>query len=180
MSLERLQEAILEQAEQDAKTVASQLEKEKASEEARLLARAQEVEQSVLEEAEKEAASRARRKRQQTELAGRAAVLTAKEEELQKTKEELFNKLAGEDAKTLIKHLAKHVPDEKGTIIPGELHKAEVASVLSKHTIAKKTIPGEGGFVYRGKDSELDLTLGHLTTMLFRKYRTRLASLLFG
>lgn len=181
MSLEKLQEAILEQAEQDASAIATQLQEEKSAEEARILARAQNVEQTIIDSAEREAQNLARRKRQQTELDGRSAVLNAKEDELQQTKQELFTKLANEDAKDLIKKLAKHVPDEKGTIVAGELHKAEVASVLDKkHTIAKEVIPGEGGFVFRGKDTEINLTLGHLVDTLFRKYRTRLASLLFG
>lgn len=180
MSLDKLKETILAQAQEQADALGTTLQEKQTGEEQRMLSAAQEIEEAIVTKAENDAALAARRKRQETELHARANVLRAKEEELQETQKQILAKLLEEDPKPLLKALLELVPDEKGTIHAGEHHAKALHSLTKKHDIAAKTIPNEGGFTFTGKTAELNVTLSHLVESVFRKHRARIASTLFS
>jgi len=180
MSLTNLKKTILSQAQAQADEIAAQLQREQKAVENRIIARAQAIEDDIIKKAEHAAMLAARRKRQETELHARAGVLKAKEEELQETEKQILAQLLEEDPKPLLKALLKLVPDEKGTIQAGEHHAKALHALAGDHTIAKETIPGEGGFIFTGKTAELNVTLSHLVAATFRKHRANIAGALFS
>lgn len=180
MSLQNLKKTILTQAQTQANAIAADLQQAHKTQEDRIIARAQEIEDAIIRQAEHEAMLAARRKRQETELHARAGVLKAKEEELQKTQKQILANLLEEDPKPLLKALLALVPSEKGTITAGEHHAKALHALVKDHTIAKETIPNEGGFIFTGKTAELNVTLSHVVASVFRKHRARIAGTLFS
>lgn len=180
MSLEGLREAILAEARQQADKLTSEAENQVSSEEQRILQRAKEIEEAIIREGESEGTQRAQQLHQQTELAGRAHVLQAKEVEIEKTKQVVLDQIYEQEPAPLIAALLKLVPDEGGTITAGEKHAAEVKKQASKLNVAATTIPNEGGFVFEGKYTELNVTVSHLVDRIFKKHRAEIASVLFS
>lgn len=180
MSLEGLREAILSEARRTADELMDTAQQQTASEEKRILQRAKKIEEDIIREAELEGTQKAGQLRQGAELTGRANVLRAKEEEMEQTRQALLKHVYTQDASALVESLLTLVPDEAGTIIPGEKHLKEVTKAARGMNIASKPIPDEGGFIFRGKTTELNVTISHLVDRLFKKHRAEIASILFS
>ncbi|MEX0649868.1 MAG: hypothetical protein WD200_02620 [Candidatus Andersenbacteria bacterium] len=181
MSFETLQEAILTEARERANQVASELRVHTESEKQRITERAKGIEEAIISQAEAEGAKQARRIRQEAELAGRALVLNAKQEELDATKAALVEELTTGDSKKLLRSLLALVPKVPGTIVPGEKSADELRGLVKGDLkLADKPIRGQAGFVFRSKDSELNLTISQLADQLFIRHRATLAKILFS
>lgn len=184
MSYEKLQEYILEEARSQAHTLGRDLEAKRLQEEMRIRNKARQIEETILQHAEIRGQETARKTHQEAELAGKAAVLAAKQEELNATQHELLQQLVAleEDTqKKLIQRLLKHIPKEKGEIIAGSRHKKLLTGLIqSTHTLSPHTIQDEGGFIFRSKTKEINMTLSHLVSGLFSRFRTDLAKELFS
>ena len=180
MSFEGLKIEILSQAKEEAKKIAADLQARTKSEESRILARARAAEEEIIREAEQEGVRQSRKLLQETELAGRATILKAKEEELLKTQQLLVDELLNEGVSDTISALLDLLPDGAGEIVPGEVHANEVKKLAKKHTVSDQAIPGEGGFVFRGSSIEVNFTISHLVAAVFRRHRARIASRLFS
>lgn len=182
MSFTRLQDAILEEARQQASAVEQKYADLYDKEEQHVIERAQAVEAEIIEAAEAEGVARARKLHQESELAARSAVLTAKQEELVATREAFVKDVIDSADDQLIASLMALVPSDKGEIVPGEAHKELVAKAAAKagHTVSDEVIADDGGFVYKGASTEMNLTIQHLAEALFARHRSRIASTLFA
>lgn len=180
MSLETLREAILAQARREADELTAQAQQQTEAEERRIMQRAGELEEDIVRTGEREGIQRAQQMHQQAELVGRAGVLRAKEEEIEKTKQVLLEQILEEDPAPLIKALLELIPDEDGKIIPGEKHAATVKKAAHGKNVASKAIPHDGGFIFEGETTELNVTVSNLVDHILKKHRAAIASVLFG
>lgn len=181
MSLEKLQEAILDEARQQAQTVEQQLAEKTAVEKTRVLTRARQLEETVTTRAEKEGKDRSRRMHQEAELEARAAVLRAKQTELDTTKEALKRDLLSANKKEteeLLTKLLSYVPEEKGTITAGKAHIDILKPLANNYHVVSGDF--EGGFIYTASQTELNLTFDYLVDQLFARHRAELANILFN
>lgn len=184
MSFEALKNEILREAKRESEAVEARLHEQQKALEERITAKARAMEERILEEAEAEGQKQARHLHQEMELTARSQVLTAKQQELEKTQRMLLEQLLGQDEaaqKKLLAGLLKLLPDTKGTIVPGEYHKDLLAGLVEPpYTLAKDFLPQQGGFVFQSVESEMDLTLAQLVAQLFGKERAAIAKILFG
>lgn len=183
MSFETLQQRILQEAQGQAEDIVADLAEQTRREEVRIMNRAQAMEEEIIRQAEAAGGAKARRARQEAELSGRAAVLAAKQIELDTTKQALIEELLALDAKqtqNLLESLLELVPEE-GTITPGEHHAAALKKLVKgKLTLQSHTISNEGGFLFQSPQTELNLTTTHLVNQLFNRYRAEIAQELFS
>ncbi|MBI1833946.1 MAG: hypothetical protein HYR90_03930 [Candidatus Andersenbacteria bacterium] len=180
MSFEELREAILKEAQQEAERTAASLKKTTTAEQDRIIQRAKALEETILHNAELEGGRQAQQLRQTVELESRSHVLEGKEEELKKTQQVFLQEILVQDGDDLVAALLTLVPEEDGVITPGEKHATLVKKLARGKKIADETIPNEGGFIFRGKTTELNVTTSHLVERLFKKHRAQIASMLFS
>lgn len=180
MSFANLKQAILQEASREAEGITARLSKKASEEKARILAQAKQIEESAVTVAELEGKRLARRKRQEAELQYRAAVLEAKEEELHALEAACVQNLTEIADAAFYTSLLKHAAIKDVTIHPGAVHVDLVKKAAKGHTISDKAIAGEAGFIVRGKDTEINLTLSHLVRMVFKKHRAKIAARLFS
>jgi V/A-type H+/Na+-transporting ATPase subunit E len=185
MSFENLREAILEEAKARAAQLQSDAGTRIAAEEDRIKKRAQALEEEITDQAEIRGQQEARRLHQDAGLRARAAVLDAKQQELEHTRRALVETIMNRDkadTTQLLTSLLRLVPDTDGTLVPGSIHRTLLEQLARKNklTVARESIPGEGGFVFRGEEAEIDLTIGHLVRELFAKHRSDISRVLFG
>lgn len=162
MSLSAFKEKVMSEAARqaegiaDANALALQEERSRASKELR------EMEEAVVTAAEKEAQQQTRSIHQQAQLQGRSLVLTAKQEELARTKEAFLSSLmslSDAEKKNLHNALLQLVPKETGKVVPEK---------------------DGNGFIFRAEGVEMNLTLSYLVDHVFWKYRSELAKELFS
>lgn len=184
MSLAELTEVIFESARAEASTLKDHYSQEATREQSRITALAKAEEERVISAAQKRADAEVRRVWQEAELESRARVLQAKQKELLSLKDAAvaaIHNWNSEASKKFIISLMAMLPKEDGELVAGELH-ADIISTLApaRAKVSSETIPNEGGFVYRTKTSELNLTVNHLIDRLFQSRRSEIAKLLFG
>ncbi len=161
MSLPALQETILAEARKEADAILARSRAELAKEQERATSELRAMEERIVTEATKNAQRESQVIHQRAELAGRASVLTAKQEEIDATKAEflaMLQNLPEQDKKKLYASLKKLLPDTEGK--------------TEEHP--------EGGFIFRGKGIEVNLSFPYLTDRLFWKYRAEISQALFG
>lgn len=162
MSLSAFKEKILREATADAEKIAHKNALVVEEERSRTAQELRALEEAIVTAAEQEAESTTRSIHQRAQLAGRSLVLTAKQEELMRTKELFLDsllKMSDADKKKMHEALRKLVPQEKGTIVPAT----------------------DGiGFVFQAKGVEMNLTLSYLVDQIFWKYRSELVKELFS
>ncbi len=163
MSFTALKKAILTEARQQASVIAHTASAQIDTEKQRTTNELRNMEEAIVAHARKEGQLQTRILHQQAELAGRARILLAKQEELEKTKKEFVRFLLFLDAsaqKDLHKKLEAMLPKTKGTIIAGDTD--------------------EGGFIFKSKNVKINLTYKYLTDNIFWKYRAEIAKELFN
>ena len=185
MSFDALAQAITTAAETEAAAVTQRYAEQAAKEQQRITAAAQALEESILQEAESAGQLAATRSHQDQLLATKADILAAKQQALAEVEQALVEQLLTQDDKAtsaLLKSLLALLPDTAGTIVAGERQADAVAKAAgrSKHTVAKETIPGDGGFIYRNDTTELNLTITELVHRVFATHRATLAQTLFS
>ena len=184
MSLSKLQEHILEVAKQEADDVRATLAREYANQEARITAVARKIEETIIDTAQARALQEERRLHQQAELAGRAHVLRAKQDELATTERMTVERLMGLDekhTKEMLTALISLLPKNgKGVIIPGALHEKLLGSLTKDYKLDTHSLPDQGGFVYRDDSTEINLTITHLVARLFSMHKSEIATALLG
>lgn len=186
MSFEQLQQAILDDARQQIDKINNRYEQEFTSEEERIKTRAQAIEEKIITAAEKEGQMETQRLHQNAQLNARAAVLTAKQAELNKILAHTTTTIIEwdkEQVRLLVASLLKLVAKETGgVIITGSAH-AEVVRELAQEKglkVNKQVIKKEGGFIFKGDRTELNATVSHLLKQLFDHERSAIAKVLFG
>lgn len=146
---------------------------------------AREQEEAIIEAGEQQGQQAARRLHQERQLAAKAAVLQAKQQALQALQADAIKEILAwpaRETKSLLTALLELLPDTPGLLTPGE-HSAETLSPLvarGPHRLAKEVIPADGGFIYRTRSTEMNLTISHLVEQLCRRRRAELARELFG
>ena len=186
MSFANLQKTILAQAQEQAAQVSAKHTAHLDAEQQRIKLNAAKLEEEIIRAHETSAEQQINRTRQTRQLAAKAAVLTAKQEELDAVSRELIDQLLNLDAqktKGLLTSLLKLVPqDDQASITVGVVHE-DVLRPLAKHRDIKvlaTTIPQDGGFIWSAKSSEINLTIHHLVKRMFSRHRAELASQLFN
>jgi len=186
MSFAELQQAIFDEASTEADQVRARYEAQLAKEETRIKEEAQRVEDTIISAAKTEAEQQARRLHQVAQLDAKAKILMAKQEELEETKRLVvaavlvWNK---EQAESLIESLLKLVPAGAGELQVGEVHEDIVNKLVDERgdvKVSDRVLPKEGGFIFKGEDMELNVTVDRLVEQLFLKHRAKLAETLFG
>ena len=183
MSFETLKTRILSEAKLKAEAVLAELERQRAAHEKRITDKASAMEETIIRDAESAAEQQERKLMQEAGLTSRAHVLNAKQKELEALEESVVEHILNQDASDLVSQLFSLIPeDEKGTVIAGEKHQAEVETIAKKRglTVAKKTIKDDGGFIYQSDATELNMTVRALVHQLVSRHRVELARILFS
>jgi vacuolar-type H+-ATPase subunit E/Vma4 len=184
MSFAELQKALFTAAKERGEKTRAHLETKISREQERIGHEAQALEETIIEKAHAEGKQRENKFHQTAQLSARADILKAKQGELSATREQVKNEILAWDAKEatqLIDSLFSLIPDTAGTIRAGEVHRDLVRARAEKRglTMAKKDIPGEGGFIFQSEKAEVNVTVGYLVTELFARHRGELACTLF-
>lgn len=184
MSLIKLKTHILEAAEREAAAIRADWVGKREAQQARIRRQASALEGAIIDAANSEAGDKERRLYQQAQLASRAHVLRAKQDELMITKEAVRQAILAFDAKqtkALLRALHKYLPSKDGgTIVPGEIHASFIREIGKDYKVLETPIAGEGGFIYRDRHTEINLTISHLVTQLMTAHRAEMAALLFS
>jgi V/A-type H+-transporting ATPase subunit E len=186
MSFTELQQAIYDEAQKRADEIDAQYRQKLASEEGRIKKQAQLIEEEIIDQARYEAKQKARFLHQEEKLLSRAQVLKVKQEEIEKVKKEVKSQIINwEDEKVdkLIKGLVELIPENvEGEVVPGSAHEKWVKKYTDKKklSLSDKQIQDEGGLIYRGKDVEINVTVGRLVDQLFSRRRSEVAKALFA
>ncbi len=161
MSFPALQEKILDEATAKASAIAERGSLELAQEQERAMRNLREMEERVVAHAEQQAQHATRIIHQKAELSGRASVLVAKQEEITAAKGAflaMLQEFPEAEKKKLLASLKNLLPETEGKTEDHE----------------------DGGFVFRGKGIEVNLTFPQLADRLFWKYRADISRVLFG
>jgi len=185
VSLETLKTAILSEANSQAQAIQAQADATKAKEESRVKQKASALEEAIITAASKTAANQAAKIHQAARLQAKAAVLRAKQTELDITRQQVIERLLTQDeakSTSLIKALLKSLPNQDGAIIAGDKQKELVTHLAQAagFTVAKETFKNDGGFIHRLKSQETNFTLRHLVNQIFEKHRAAIAQILFA
>ena len=181
MSFETLKKAILTEASQQVAAVEDRFAEQIAQKEGRIKERAKSQEEEIIRQAESEGETESRRLHQEHQLAAKANVLEAKQEELNTTRDEAIKQLLAQDAaatKELLESLLKFAPAD-ATLIPGSEHADALKQVAKQATVAEETVANDGGFIARSAKEEVNLTIRHLVQQLFIRHRADIAQKLF-
>lgn len=184
MSFEQLQEVLWVEAKQQLARINDQYDKELKAEEKRIQAEARRIEEDIITEAEREGQQEGQRLHQVAQLKARADVLLTKQTELENVLEEAKKTILGwpeAERKEMVQHLLSFVEEDEGELYPGEIDENIVRQIGEKKgfKVKKETIKGEGGFIYRGDKTEMNLTVGALLRQLFDSQRAEIARVLF-
>lgn len=183
MSFNRLQTRILDEARAQADSIAASFSTRKEQRQQEITAKIQALQENSTDAAKAAAVQQAQSIIQTTKLQSRAAILIAKQKELDSLEHKLREHLLAltpEETRKLLRSLLAHLPEgSQGEILAGDQHAKILASLSSTRKIAKETLPQEGGFIYRGGQIELNLTISHLTRQLCLRHRAQLARLLW-
>jgi len=180
MSYEALKEALLAEAATQADQIAHEYKDKLTAEQARITKRAQALEEEVINQAEAQATTEASRLHQEHQLTAKANVLVAKQEELDATRDTVIAAiLAWDEARTqeLLTALLTLTPKD-AEITAGATHATALKKAGAKK-LTSEEIADEGGFVARGAESEINLTISHLVDQLFARHRSEIAGQLF-
>jgi len=185
MSFENLKEAILAEAQGRVAQIEQEYGAKLAREETRIKQRAREQEEQIIRQAEARGEQERSRLHQERQLAAKARVLEAKQDELAKAQAAVTDRILqweGAQQKELLTSLLALLPKEKGTITPGAQHKEALVKLVhsTKLSLDDTSLEGEGGFIYRTADTEINLTIAHLVERLFVTHRAELARHLFS
>lgn len=183
MSLLALKEAILSQASAEAHAIKEQSSVRVSEEQKKTTAQLRELEEGIVGQARKEGQRQSRMIHQQAELSGRALILNAKQEELEKTSGAFVAHLLALDAhagKELHESLLNTLHQAKGVIVAGEYSKEILAVCATSHELSKEILKNEGGFIFKGKNVEINCTFSHLSKQIFWDYRASIARELFS
>lgn len=184
MSFAQLQQAITGEARRQMDELKERYRQEVEKEENRIKERAQEVEEDIIDQAGAEGERRAKSLHQEAQLAARADILRAKQDGLDKTTQAAAVAVLSWDKSrtaSLIKSLMKQLPEEKGKITPGEKHVELVRREAERlgHKVLDKTVAGDGGFLYSGREVEMNMLVSELVKNVFARHRTEIAKVLF-
>lgn len=185
MSLTKLQEKIIQDATAKAAEITKSFAAQKAEREEKVRDAARKLEEDIIDQAQKEAEYISTRALQDAKMNMRSKILHDKQKQLDVLEQAFLQQLLDmpkEESKAMIEKLLKHVPKkEKGTIVAGEVshHAVEKLCDSKEHTVAKEVIAGEGGFIFRGDKSEVDLTFTNLVRQVFLHHRSEIAHVLF-
>ncbi len=183
MSFDHLQARILDEARAQAKHLADTFTAQKTSREEASNRKIRAIEEKIIEQARHQADQQARYIRQTIKLKSRADILMAKQARLNLLESKFRDRLVAlplTDTKALLGRLLALIPSEgTGEIIVGDRHVQELRALTSAYTIVDETLPQEGGFVYRDRHLELNLTISNIVRQLFRQHRAKLARQLF-
>lgn len=180
MSYEALQEALLKEAATQADEVSARFKEQLATEKKRITERAKAVEEEIIRQAEANGDTEASRLHQEHQLAAKANVLVAKQEELDATQEQVVQDILGwDDAETskLLTHLLSLAPE--GAEITAGANHADALKKAGAKNVSGDTIKDDGGFIARAADEEVNLTIRHLVAQLFIRHRAAIAAQLF-
>ncbi|MEO6078072.1 MAG: hypothetical protein ABIP54_04760 [Candidatus Andersenbacteria bacterium] len=183
MSLLALKEAIIAQATADAAAIAQQSSARVSDEQQKTTTALRELEEGIVQQAREEAVRQARIIHQKAELSGRALILNAKQEELETTANAFVAhllKLDAKQSKSLHESLVTTLPKTKGVIIAGEYSKEMLAGIKMEHELSKEVIKNTGGFIFKGKNVEINSTFSHLAKQVFWDHRAEIAHELFS
>lgn len=184
MSFEQLKEAILAEAQAKVQEIEQRYGAQRRSEESRIAGEARKAEEDIIAAAGVRGDREAARAQQERQLAAKSAVLAAKQAELETAQKLAADKLLSQDedsASRMLKSLLSHLPEEEGQIIPGEVYREELGAMLPANLkLAEESIPGDGGFIYRSKQTEINLSLRHLMAQVFERHKAQLAKTLFS
>ncbi len=180
MSYESLKDALLTEAATQADEVAERFNDQLKSEQERIAQRAKGAEEEIIAQAEADGEVEASRLHQEHQLAAKANVLVAKQEELDATQAKVTEEILDwDDAATddLLEHLLKLAPD--GAELTAGAKHADALKKAGAKNITSETISGDGGFIARAADEEVNLTIAHLVAQLFIRHRAVIAAQLF-
>jgi vacuolar-type H+-ATPase subunit E/Vma4 len=183
MSLTALKEAILSQATAQAHAIEKQSSVRVRQEQKKTTTALRDLEEGIVGQAREEGQRKTRTIHQQAELSGRALILNAKQEELEKTAEvfvEHLLNLSAKKSKALHESLIATLPETKGIIVAGEYSKDILTGIKTVHALSKETIPKEGGFIFKGKNVEINSTFSYLTKQIFADHKADIAHELFS
>lgn len=183
MSFEQLQETILSQAKAKVEKIERRYAQQRHDEEKRITQQARQAEESIIEAAQVRGDREAARVQQERQLAAKSAVLEAKQKELAIAQEKAVERVlaqSSEETEELLKSLMQYVPKDKGVLIPGERHRAALEKILPGTVeLSEEEIPEDGGFIYRSRQTEINLTVRNLLNLVFERHRADLAKILF-
>jgi len=180
VSYESLKKALLSEAANQADEAAAEIQERLRSEEQRIAAKAKSAEEEIISQANADGVVAASRLHQEHQLAAKANVLNAKQEELDTTQDAVVNEILSwdESATTaLLKHLLTLVP-EGATITVGENH-ADALNKIGAKNVEGTTIKNDGGLIASSEFAEVNLTIRHLVAQLFIRHRAVIAAQLF-
>tara|TARA_Y100000310_G_C20592972_1_gene769032 strand:- start:471 stop:1013 length:543 start_codon:yes stop_codon:yes gene_type:complete len=180
VSYESLKDALLTEAATQADEVAARFNDQLKSEKERIAQRAKGAEEEIIAQAESLGEVEASRLHQEHQLAAKANVLVAKQEELDETQTKVVDEiLAWDGAATgdLLTHLLKLAPAD-AELTAGAKH-ADALKKAGAKNVASETISGDGGFIARAANEEVNLTIRHLVAQLFIRHRAAIAAQLF-
>ena len=185
MSFNGLKKTILAEADLLAAEATASLSQRQKIAERRITTKAQELEEEIIRAGESAGEQEAKRLYQDSHLAAKAQVLTAKQQELDELREAVVDEILGWDAtqtKAMLKALLEQLPEPGGTITAGATQADILAELADTYqlTINKRRIPNDGGFIWQSKLMEINLTVRYLTAQLFKRRRSDLAKLLFS
>jgi vacuolar-type H+-ATPase subunit E/Vma4 len=185
MTLNNLKHAILQEADEQARSTRATYAQEAEGEQQRLMTRVRELEEQVLAAAETTAQLEAAKIHQSARLAARAQILAHKQAALETLADALITRVLTNEpaAKAFLESLfTRLTPEPTGEIVAGAKHAPLVAKLAKKHgfKLSRDQRENDGGFVYRTSDQEINFLLRHLGHQVFTRHRATLALKLFG
>lgn len=186
MSLEKLQQAIKEEAAAAEKAVVDSWQEKINQATSTITQKAKGLEEELVTTAREEGQRQARQIHQNNQLNAKAQILAAKQDELKNLQEQVVaNILAWPEAesKNLLKNLLEKLPkDAAGTITAGSHHQDQLKSLVKGADLKlnEKTIKDDGGFVWHSSKQEMDLTLKNLVAGIVEQNKAKLATTLFS
>jgi vacuolar-type H+-ATPase subunit E/Vma4 len=185
VSLERLKQEIIGEADQRANDLSGKYKNQLQAEQSRIQQQASLVEESIIQAAQQQGDQEASRLRQTRQLEAKAKVLAAKQAELNYIRVTLINEILHWDTKKtkeLLTSLLKDLPKEQGQIKAGEKHAESLKKMLtnSKIKLNKSSIKDDGGFIFTTKDMEINFTVRELVNQLFERHKAEIARSLFS
>lgn len=185
MSYQKLKEKILDIAAEQARELEAQAGERSDGVQKDIMESAQELEERLVQTGEAEGRREARRLIQESQLAAKANVLTAKQAELTALEQVMFEEVkswGAAEAEKLIAAMLELLPVSSGEVIAGEAHAGIIVSLAKQKglEVTGTPFPNEGGFLVTYPEGRLDMRLSRVIKQFFTQRRAEIARRLFS
>ena len=185
MSYQKLKEKILDSATEQVSAIEARAAERASNTHQEIMATAQELEEKIVQTGEADGKREARRLMQESQLAAKANVLTAKQAELAALEQAMFKEVTSWDeaeVKKLIAVMFELLPTTEGEVTAGEMHADTVAGLAKKKglELVDAPLPNEGGFIFTYPEGQLDMRLSRVIKQFFSQRRAEIARRLFS